>query len=130
MSTIFTKIIAGDIPCHRVYEDDNTIAFMDIRPIQPGAVVVVPKVEVDHVFDLDDLHYQALMLAVREVAQRLRRAYPQKARVGVIIEGFEVAHAHVKVFPVDSGNEVRQLPPEALADDAELAAAAERIRSA
>ena len=105
--SIFTKIIKGELPCHKVFEDDATFAFMDIFPIQPGHVVVVSKRQADSVFDLDDAEYQALMAAVNTVAKRLRKQYPDKKRIAVIIEGLDVAHAHVKVFPIDTGEQLR-----------------------
>ena len=109
--SIFTKIIKGEIPSHKVHEDELSMAFMDIHPIQPGMVLVVPKKQVSHFFDLPDEDYQALMSTVKQVAQRLKLAFPDKSRIGVIIEGFEMPdHAHIKVFPVNSGDEVRQLP--------------------
>ena len=109
--SIFTKIIKGEIPSHKVYEDDKTMAFMDIHPIQPGHVLVVPKNQVGHFFDLPDEDYLALMVTVKKVAKRLREVFPDKARVGVIIEGFDTPeHTHVKVFPADGGYELRHAP--------------------
>jgi histidine triad (HIT) family protein len=115
--SIFTKIIKGEIPCHKVYEDDKTLAFVDIYPIQPGMVLVVPKVQVDHLWDLAEEDYQALMATVKKVAGRLRAVFPDKARVGMIVEGFEVSHAHVKIFPINSGDELRALPDTAREPD-------------
>lgn len=127
--SIFTQIIKGEIPCHKVYEDDRTLAFMDIRPIQRGAVLVISKLQTDHFLDLPDDDYQALMATVRKVGLRIRSVFPEKARVGVIIEGFEVPHVHVKVFPVDSGNEVRHMPDVGLEPDhADLEALAKKLR--
>lgn len=108
--SLFTKIIKGEIPCHKIYEDEKTLAFLDIYPIQPGAVLVVPKVQIDHFFDLPPEDYTALMATVKRVAEHLRQQFPDKQRIGVIIEGFEVPHAHVKVFPINSGDELRQHP--------------------
>lgn len=127
--SIFTKIINGEIPSYKVYEDDKTLAFMDIHPIQPGHVLVVPKNQVGHFFDLSDEDYQALMTTVKKVAQRLRQVFPDKARIGVIIEGFDTPdHAHVKVFPADSGDELRHAPDlSAEPDHTELAALAKKI---
>lgn len=108
--SIFTKIINGEIPCHKVYEDDKTFAFLDIHPIQPGHTLVVPKTQVDFVWDLDDGDYQALMATVKKVGGRLREVFPDKQRIGVMIEGLDVTeHAHVKVFPFDRG-EYRTIP--------------------
>lgn len=124
--SVFTKIIKGQIPCHKVYEDDKVLAMVDIHPIQPGMVVVVPKVQVNHFFDLEEADYLALMQAVKRVAKRMKQAYSDKARIGVIIEGFEAPHAHVKLFPIDSGDELRAMPEETtmLGDEAQAAVAA------
>lgn len=103
--TIFTKIINGEIPCHKVYEDDKTFAFLDIHPIQPGQTLVVPKTEVAFAWDLDDETYQALMATAKKVANRLKEVFPDKARVGMHIEGLDVDHAHLKVFPFDTHEE-------------------------
>ena len=127
--SIFTKIINGDIPCHKVYEDDKTFAFMDIYPIQKGQVVIVPKKQVGFVWDLPDEDYAALMLAVKKVGTKLRAVFPEKDRIGVMIEGLEVAdHAHVKVFPFSAGGEYRALPTIDEPNQAELAEIAEKLR--
>ena len=128
--SIFTKIIKGEIPAHKVYEDKQTLAFMDIHPIQPGMVLVVPKNQVGHFFELPDEDYIALMATVKKVAARLKEAFPQKQRIGVIIEGFDLPeHTHVKVFPADSGNDLRQVPDmNAEPDNTALAAMAEKLR--
>lgn len=109
--SIFTKIINGDIPCHKVYEDEKTLAFLDIHPIQAGQVLVVPKAQVGFIWDLSAEDYQAVMVTVHKVGRRLREAFPEKARVGVIVEGLDVAdHAHVKVFPFSGDDEFRYKP--------------------
>lgn len=99
--SIFTKIIKGEIPCYKVYEDEKTLAFLDIYPAVPGQVVVVPKVQVEFVWDLSDDDYNALMLAVQKVARRLREVMGTKY-VGQKIEGVEVPHAHVKLYPFNT----------------------------
>jgi len=126
--SIFTQIINGEIPCHKIYEDDKTFAFLDIHPITPGHTLVVPKKQVDFTWDLDDDDYHALMATVRKVARRLREIYPEKERVGVMIEGLDVAdHAHVKVFAFDNG-EYRYVPDMAAEPDhAALAAIAQKL---
>ena len=126
--SIFTKIIKGEIPSHKVYEDDKTLAIVDIAPIQPGHVVVVPKKQVGFVWDLEDEDYTALMLTVKKVGRKIREVFPEKERVGVMIEGLEVTdHAHVKVFPFSSG-EYRNLPSGDEPDHVALAALADRLR--
>lgn len=125
--SIFTKIINGEIPCHKVYEDDQTLAFIDINPIQPGMVLVVSKKQVDHIWDLPSEDYRAVMDTVGKVGQRLREVFADKQRVAVIVEGFEVPHAHVKVFPVNSEHEVRSLPKGDEPDHEALAEMAKKL---
>ena len=101
--SIFNKIIKGEIPCHKVYEDEHTLAFLDIHPAMPGLTLVVPKKQVGFVWDMDSADYQALMLTVQKVGQRLREVLPEYDRVGVHVEGLDISdHAHVKVFPFDT----------------------------
>ncbi|MEO7364220.1 MAG: HIT family protein [Candidatus Saccharimonadales bacterium] len=127
--SIFTKIINGEIPCHKIYEDDLSLAFLDIHPIQPGQVLVVPKAQVDFVWQLPPGDYQAVMETVQRVGQRLQQIFPEKARVGVIIEGLDIAnHAHIKVFPFDNDAEFRYRPDmSAESDHAALALVAEKL---
>jgi histidine triad (HIT) family protein len=98
MTTLFTKIIAGDIPCHRIAENDRYLAFLDIRPVNPGHTLVIPKMEVDYLFDLDDDLLAGLMVFAKPVAKALGQAVPC-ARVGVMVAGLEVPHAHVHLIP-------------------------------
>lgn len=127
--SIFTKIIKGEIPCHKVYEDALTFAFMDIHPIQQGQVLVVPKLQVANFYDLPAREYAALFGTVQSIAKRLRECYPAKKRIGVMIEGLDVDHVHVKVFPIDTGEEYRHVPDmSAEPDHAELARIAEQLR--
>ena len=127
--SIFTKIIRGEIPCHKVYEDDDTFVFMDIYPIQPGQVLVVPKKQVGFVWDMDSADYAALMATVQKVGRRLQQVFPEKKRVGVIIEGLDVEdHAHIKVFPFDNDAEFRNVPDKAdEPDHAALSAMAKKL---
>lgn len=109
--SLFTKIINGEIPCHKVYEDDKTFVFLDIHPIQPGQVLVVPKRQVNFVWDVENEEYHALMETVRKVGQRIREVFPEKSRVGVMIEGLDIHnHAHIKVFPFSNAEEYRHVP--------------------
>lgn len=129
-TSIFAQIINGELPCHKVYEDDRTFAFLDIYPIQTGQVLVVPKKQVSFAWDLDDEDYHALMSTVKKVALRLRDVFPDRARVGTMIEGLDVAnHAHVKVFSFDVASEYRRIPDMSIEPDhAALAKLAEEIR--
>lgn len=107
--SVFTRIIKGEVPSYKIYEDEKTLAFLDIHPVSPGMVLVVTKVQVDHFMDLPDEDYHALMGTVKKVAIRIREAFPGK-RVGVQIEGFDVPHVHVKLIPISSGDEFRAKP--------------------
>ncbi len=127
--SVFTKIIKGELPCHKVYEDARTFVFMSIQPIQPGQVVVVPKKQVENIWDLDPADYQALMATGQKVALKSREVFPDKPKGGLIIEGLEVAHAHLKIFPFSLADEVRHEPdPSAQPDHPILAALAEKLR--
>ena len=107
--SIFTKIIKGEIPSHKIYEDEKTFAFLDIQPIKPGHTLVVPKKQVD-IWDLSEEDYQALMLTVRRVAHRIQEVLDPK-RVGIQVVGVDVDnHAHVHVFPFNNMAEYRQIP--------------------
>ncbi len=128
--SLFTKIIHGEIPCHKVYEDEKTFAFMDIHPVQPGHVLVVTKTQIPNFYELTNDDYQALMSTVKNVAERLKREYPNKKRIAVIIEGLDIDHVHVKLFPIDTGEELRTLPDDDIeTDNAALAELAQRLAS-
>lgn len=130
--SIFTKIINGEIPSVKVYEDDKTLAFMDIQPIQPGQVVVVPKTQVPYVWDLPDEDYAALMATVQKIGKKLRAVYPSKERVAINVEGLGVQdHAHVKVFPFTTAAEYHYRPDDDSAQSADaLEAIAVKLRAA
>jgi len=102
--SIFTKIIKGEIPCHKVYEDDITFAFLDIHPKQPGHTLVIPKQQVEFLWDLDDKTYQAVMSTCQKIALRLREVMG-KPYVGEQVMGTDVPHAHVHLFPFETGDE-------------------------
>jgi histidine triad (HIT) family protein len=108
--SIYTKIIKGEIPSFKIYEDEKTIAFLDIHPIQPGMVLVVPKNQVENFMDLPDDDYLALWQTVRKVANRIRQVFPDKKRIGMQVEGLEIPHVHVKLFPIDTPDEFHNRP--------------------
>lgn len=107
--SVFTKIVRGEIPSHKVYEDALTMAFLDIHPVQPGMTVVIPKIQVEFVWDLPEEDYLALMLTVYKVAQRIREVLGVQY-VGEIIEGVDVPHAHVKLIPFNTIAEFKHTP--------------------
>jgi histidine triad (HIT) family protein len=97
--SIFTKIIKGDIPAYKIYEDQTTFAFLDIHPAVEGHILVVPKRQVDRLENLASEEYQALLQAVKRVMQRLVTVYGQEYRACIKVEGFDVPHAHIHVLP-------------------------------
>ena len=101
MSTIFSKIIAGEIPCHKVAEDDRCLAFLDIRPIVYGHTLVIPKAEIDYIFDMEDDYLSHLHVFAKRVAHVLREEVPC-LRIGVMVAGLEVPHAHIHLVPMQS----------------------------
>jgi histidine triad (HIT) family protein len=109
--TIFTRIIKGEIPCHKVYEDAQTFAFLDIHPVTPGHTLVVPKTQVQFVWDLEEDDYRALMETVRRVARQIRSVLGS-VYIGEKVEGIEIPHAHVHVIPFASIDQFRRLPNE------------------
>lgn len=105
MASIFTKIINGEIPCHKIAETEDFFAFLDVFPCAPGHTLVVPKKEVDYLFDLSDELYIGLMAFAKSLEPAIRKAVPCK-RVGVAVIGLEVPHAHVHLIPMNSMNDM------------------------
>ena len=101
MSSIFSKIVAGEIPCYKVAETENCFAFLDINPVVRGHVLCIPKKEVDYIFDLDDALYNELFDFAHRVARSVKEVCPCK-KVGVAVLGLEVPHAHVHLIPMQS----------------------------
>lgn len=128
MPSIFTRIIEREIPAHILHEDDDFLAFLDVRPIREGHTLVVPKTEIDDVFDLSDPLLGALLPFARPVARAIQDV-TKATRVGMAVIGLEVPHAHVHLVPIDGLHDLdfRRASP---ASQAELAATAERIRAA
>lgn len=117
MASLFSKIVAGDIPSYKVAEDENYFAFLDINPLTEGHALVIPKKEVDYVFDLDDETYCGLFAFAKKVAKAQKRAIPC-VRIGVAVLGMEVPHAHIHLVPLHNeaelnfSNEKKQLTPD------------------
>lgn len=126
--SIFTKIIKGEIPSYKIYEDDATYAFLDIHPVQPGHVLVIPKRQVEFVWDLEEEDYQRLMQTVQKVALELRRKLGVPY-IGEQVIGVDVPHAHIHVIPFTVVEEFRNVPNMDDEPDHEaLAAMAEKLR--
>lgn len=100
MASIFTKIIQGEVPCYKIYEDEKTLAFLDINPEAPGHTLVVPKVEIDRIYDLPEEDYRAVMATVRKLARHYEDVTGKRTILKVI--GVDVPHAHVHVIPLDA----------------------------
>ena len=126
MATIFTKIIQGDIPCYKVAETDTHIAFLDINPIIEGHTLVVPKKEVDYLFDLDDQLLADTTLFAKKVAAGIDKAL-SPIRTGVIVEGLEVPHAHIHLVPIYKESQNVSLGHSISIEDDKMAEIAEKI---
>jgi len=105
MASIFSKIVNGEIPAYKVAEDENYLAFLDIFPVAKGHTLVIPKKEVDYLFDLDDELYAGLQLFAKKVATSLKKAIPCQ-KVGVLVLGLEVPHAHIHLIPMQNEADV------------------------
>ena len=121
MSSLFTKIVKGEIPCHKVAEDEKHLAFLDVFPLRRGHVLVIPKREEDYIFDLSDSELSELMVFSKKVANKIKKNFPCE-KVGVSVIGLEVNHAHVHLIPINSisdmdfSQEKLKLSTEELAD--------------
>jgi histidine triad (HIT) family protein len=105
MATIFSRIIAGEIPCYKVAEDDQFFAFLDIHPLAKGHTLVVPKMEEDYLFNLDDEILQAYILFAKRVAKGMEKAIPCQ-RIGMAVIGLDVPHAHIHLVPLNKPNDI------------------------
>lgn len=101
MSSVFSKIIKGEIPCYKVAENDQFLAFLDSMPLKKGHVLVIPKMEVDFIFDIDDERLGEMMIFSKIVAHKMKRVLPCK-KIGVTVIGLEVPHAHIHLIPIDT----------------------------
>ena len=128
MATIFTKIVNGEIPCYKVAEDENYFAFLDINPLQKGHTLVIPKREVDYIFDLCDEEIAGLQVFAKKVAIAIRKAIPC-VKVGQCVLGLEVPHAHIHLVPMQSDADMRFTNPHLQLTPEEFNAIAESIRA-
>lgn len=127
MASIFTKIIQGEIPSYKIAESDQAFAFLDINPLHEGHLLVVPKKEVDYLFDLPESDYQALWGFAKKVAHALGKAVPSE-RVGVAVIGLEVPHAHIHLVPIKGVHDIDFSKPKKTFTEEEFKATAEKIR--
>lgn len=127
MASIFSRIIAGEIPCYKVAENDRFFAFLDINPLAKGHTLVVPKQEVDYIFDLADEDLAAMHVFAKQVARSIAKAIPCK-RVGVAVLGLEVPHAHIHLVPLNKESDMIFSNPKLKLTDEEFQAIAAAIR--
>ena len=126
--TVFSKIVAGEIPCYKVAEDKDFLAFLDINPLAKGHTLVIPKKEVDYIFDLDTETYTGLMAFVRRVAKALKKAIDCR-RVGVAVLGMEVPHTHVHLIPLQKESDMNFSNPKKEFSSDEMSTIADQISS-
>ena len=128
MATIFSRIIAGEIPCYKVAENDKFFAFLDINPLVKGHTLVVPKQEVDYIFDLSDEDLAAKHVFAKQVARAIEKAFPCK-KVGEAVIGLEVPHAHIHLIPIQKESDMLFSNPKLKLSDEEFKSIAQAINS-
>ncbi len=128
MASIFTKIVQGEIPCHKIAETEEFLAFLDVMPLVDGHTLVIPKKEVDYIFDLDDAYFQRLWSFAKKVAPAIEKAIPCK-RIGIAVIGLEVPHAHIHLVPLNQVGDINFTKPKLSPTPGELASIAEKIKA-
>lgn len=128
MPSIFTRIVNGEIPCHKILENEKFLAFLDVAPLVQGHILVIPKAETDYIFDVADTDLAAMMVFAKKIAKAQKAAVPCK-RIGVAVIGLEVPHAHIHLVPMNTANDLNFTQPKLQLSQDELAQMAERIRS-
>ena len=126
MASIFTKIVNGEIPCHKIAENDKFLAFLDVFPLVHGHVLVIPKTEIDYIFDIADADLAEMMVFSKSVAKAIKAAVPCK-RIGVAVIGLEVPHAHIHLVPMNSVGDINFTQPKLKPSSEELSLMAEKI---
>lgn len=127
MATIFSKIISGEIPSFKILEDDNYLAFLDVFPLKPGHTLVIPKVETDYIFDMDDEELANMLVFSKKVARAIKHAIPC-TKVGVAVIGLEVAHAHIHLIPITKVSDISFANPKLTLTSNEMEEVASSIR--
>ena len=126
MPSVFTRIVVGEIPSYKIAEDDKFYAFLDISPMAKGHTLVIPKKEIDYVFDLEDEVLQDMIIFSKKVAKAIKRALPCQ-RVGVMVLGMEVPHAHIHLVPINKESDMNLSNPRLKLKDEEFKDIAEKI---
>ncbi|GAB6011075.1 HIT family protein [Viscerimonas tarda] len=127
MASIFTRIIKGEIPSYKIHEDDRFYSFLDINPMAKGHVLVVPKQEIDYIFDLNDARLAEMILFSKRIAEAIQKAIPCQ-RVGLMVLGMEVPHAHIHLIPINKESDMNLSNPKLKLSPSEFEEVAEAIR--
>jgi histidine triad (HIT) family protein len=128
MGTIFSRIVSGEIPCYKIAENDKFFAFLDVFPLVNGHVLVVPKVETDYLFDIEDQELSEMIVFAKNVSKAIKKSIPCK-RIGVAVIGLEVPHAHIHLVPLNSVSDINFENPKLKPSAQELATVAELIKN-
>jgi len=129
MATIFTRIAAGEIPCYKVYEDDDFLAFLDINPLQEGHTLVIPKKEISYIFDIDDDLHSGLWNMAKKIGKAIEKVVPCQ-RIGITVIGLEVPHAHIHLIPLKTMYDMDFRKPKLKFTQEEFVKMAEKITAA
>lgn len=129
MASIFTKIINGEIPSHKVAENEKFYAFLDISPLQKGHTLVVPKNETDYIFDLGDEELKEMIVFAKEVSKKIKKSFPCN-RIGMTVIGLEVPHAHIHLIPINAEKDMNFQSPKLKLEEDEFKAIADKLRNA
>jgi histidine triad (HIT) family protein len=128
MASIFSRIVVGEIPCHKIYEDDNFLAFLDVFPLVKGHTLVIPKKEIDYIFDIEDELLAEMILFSKKVAHAIKKTIPC-IKVGVSVIGLEVPHAHIHLIPMNNVSEMNFSQPKLTFERVEMEKIAADIRA-
>jgi histidine triad (HIT) family protein len=128
MPSIFSRIVAGEIPCYKIHEDDHFLAFLDVFPLVKGHTLVIPKKEIDYIFDIDDEKLAEMMVFSKKVAKAIKKTIPCQ-KVGVSVIGLEVPHAHIHLIPMNNVSEMNFSQPKLKLESSEMEKIAADIKA-
>jgi len=129
MATIFSKILSGEIPSHKIAENDHFLAFLDVMPLRKGHALVIPKKEIDYIFDMEDSELAAMMVFAKSVSHKIKKVFPCR-KIGVTVIGLEVPHAHIHLIPVNGIADMNFSQEKLSLSQEELARIAQDIQNA
>lgn len=127
MASLFSKIVKGEIPCYKIAEEENYLAFLDVFPLAKGHTLVIPKKATDYIFDIEDKEFAGLQLFSKKVAKAIKKAIPCK-KIGVAVIGLEVPHAHIHLIPLNNVSDINFSRPKLNLPKEEMEAIAKNIR--